>query len=83
MVIEQNDKQNKANMKLIEALAKDPRYSIQNDFSKIKAKENSNINLNLDNKIQLDTLHFNKPTRPSGQVEKKNIFRKIFPTERN
>lgn len=59
---------------LIRELAKDPKYSIQNDFGKIKPKEGSTVTIDLNNdmKINLDT------TKIPIQPKKMNFWKKLF-----
>ena len=59
---------------LIRELAKDPKYSIQNDFGKIKPKEGSTVTIDLNNnmKVLLDT------TKVSPKPIKMNFWKRLF-----
>jgi hypothetical protein len=59
---------------LIRELAKDPKYSIQNDFGKIKPKEGSTVTIDLNNdmKIQLDTTKILPPKA------KESFWKRLF-----
>lgn len=68
--------------RLIATLAQDPKYSIQNDFGKMKPKEGSIINLDLDNDLNVKD---SRSTTLNGDtiniapvVKKKTFWQKLF-----
>lgn len=62
--------------KIVSSIAAEPRYSISNDFEKMRAKENSNINLVIDN--QLTDNHIELSDSTTKEEVKKGLFRRIF-----
>lgn len=68
--------------RLIEALAKDPKYAIQNDFGKMKPKEGSVINLDLDNTLAVDDNDVTTTTNAGDTVKvqtvKKTWWKRLF-----
>lgn len=67
--------------RLIEQLAKDPKYAIQNDFGKMKPKDGSVITLDLDNKLESTQL---VPDTPRDSIKftekpkKKSLWKRLF-----
>jgi hypothetical protein len=59
---------------LIEALAKDPKYAIQNDFGKMKPKDGSTIALDIDNRLDVST----PPDSVKVAEKKKGFLRRLF-----
>lgn len=58
--------------KLISELAKDPKYSIQNDFGKIKPKQGSQVIIDLNNELNV------KKDTITPIVKKRGWFYKLF-----
>ena len=56
-------------------LAKEPKYSIDNDFGKMKAKDGSLV-LDLNN--NMNTQNLEQMTRDTFQTEKQTFWKKVF-----
>lgn len=67
---------------LIEALAKDPKYAISNDFGKMKPKEGSVITLDLNNTLDVDDKDVTSITNEGDTLKvepvKKSFWKRIF-----
>lgn len=71
-------KQVEINNKLISELSKEPKYSIQNDFDKIKAKD-GHVVLDIDNKLDATELKLPQPSSADTlPVQKKTFWQKLF-----
>lgn len=57
-------------------IASQPRYSISNDFEKMRTKDNAPINLNLTNELQDNHIEINDST--VKEEVKKGLFKRIF-----
>lgn len=76
-------KQVEINNKLIERLANDPKYQISNDFGKMKPKEGSIIDLNLDNAIDVKDSRITYTTVEGDTVKieipkKRSLWKRLF-----
>lgn len=70
------------NNKLIKELAKEPKYSIDNDFGKMKPKDGSVITLDLTNKLEAVDNRVNsnqaKPDTILPEPVKRSVWDKLF-----
>ena len=57
-------------------IASQPRYSISNDFEKMRTRDNAPINLNLSNELQDNHIELSDST--VKEEVKKGLFKRIF-----
>ena len=62
--------------KTVANIASQPRYSISNDFEKMRTKDNAPINLNLSNELQDNHIEISDST--VKEEVKKGLFKRIF-----
>lgn len=76
-------KQVEINNRLIQQLANEPKYKIENDFGKMKPKDGSVIQLDLDNKLEAVDSRTSSITTVSGDTTaikpvKRSFWDKVF-----
>jgi hypothetical protein len=77
VIVPKNNKIEKQNQMIVANLteiAKQPKYNITNDFDKIKTTEGSDVNLNLDNNIEDESVTAEAPK----EEKKKGILKRLF-----
>jgi len=71
-----DQKRQQNNFDKVVYIASQPRYSISNDFEKMRTKDNAPINLNLSNELQDNHIEVSDST--IKKEAKKGLFRRIF-----
>lgn len=71
----------KEQFKIVARIAAEPRYSISNDFEKMRTKKSGTITLDLNN--ELNNIQINTDTAAIEPAAKKGIFKRIFKPDKN
>ena len=75
VIIKPMRKEMREQFKIVAEIAAQPKYSISNDFEKMRTKKNGSITLDLNN--QLNTLELEIRSQDSVEIEQNSIFQKL------